>query len=647
MMPWIYNHMKKRVEIMSKLVPGTNDLTTLHPELLEEWDYQRNKNITPDDVTEGSHQKVWWLCKNKHSWLAAIKDRVRGNGCPYCSNRKILVGYNDLATTAPELALEWNYEKNGELTPYNIHCGSSKRVWWKCENGHEWQAPVVRRSQKIGCPYCAGKKSTKGVNDLATIRPDLIKEWNYEKNDKIKPEDCMQYSNKSVWWKCSKGHEWKTKISARSKGTGCPFCSNAQTSLPEYAIYYYAKMFFAAENRSKPFDWELDIFLRDYKIGIEYDGQAWHNNIDSLKREYLKNESCQKHGIQLIRVKESDINQVDGSVIYYKYNDSYKEFNFALRKLFEYLSCVTGVAVDIDSIDFIRDELKINSEYRYSLENPKNSIADNKALVEEWNYEKNGILNPGMFTESSHQKVWWKCKKCGGEWHTSIVKRVTGRNCPYCSHKKIMPGLNDIETEKPELQEEWDFDKNSGIDPKCLSAGSHKKVWWKCKKCGGAWNAMVYQRATGVGCPYCSNKMILIGKNDLASTHPYLAEEWNYEKNGTLKPVDVVVGSNKKVWWKCKKCGGEWRTAVEHRKEGKGCPYCAGQKVLRGYNDLESKRPDLLEEWDYEKNIEIQPYTITEKSGKKVWWKCQSGHSWLATAHDRGRGTGCPFCRKK
>ena len=70
------------------------------------------------------------------------------------------------------------------------------------------------------------------------------------------------------------------------------------------------------------------------------------------------------------------------------------------------------------------------------------------------------------------------------------------------------------------------------------------------------------------------------------------------------------------------------------------------EKILRGYNDLESKRPDLLEEWDYEKNITIQPYTITDKSGKKVWWKCKKGHSWIATAHDRSRGTGCPICKK-
>ena len=101
---------------------------------------------------------------------------------------------------------------------------SGKKVWWKCEKGHEWQARISHRNKGIGCPYCSGKKVLQGYNDLATINPELAKEWNCEKNGNLKPEDFTANSGKKVWWKCEKGHEWKATIANRNRGRGCPIC---------------------------------------------------------------------------------------------------------------------------------------------------------------------------------------------------------------------------------------------------------------------------------------------------------------------------------------------------------------------------------------------------------------------------------------
>ena len=125
----------------------------------------------------------------------------------------------------PEIAKEWNYEKNGNLKPEHFAANSHKKVWWKCSKGHEWQATIKDRNNGNGCPYCSSKIVLKGFNDLQTVNPALAKEWNYERNNGLSPADVMPNSDKKVWWICSKGHEWQALIGNRHKGNGCPQCA--------------------------------------------------------------------------------------------------------------------------------------------------------------------------------------------------------------------------------------------------------------------------------------------------------------------------------------------------------------------------------------------------------------------------------------
>ena len=123
-----------------------------------------------------------------------------------------------------QLMAEWNWEKNNELNfePGTLTLGSNKKAWWKCSNGHEWQASIAHRNNGRKCPYCAGKKTLKGYNDLQTVNPLLAREWNYEKNNGLTPVDVMSSSGKKVWWICDKGHEWEATIVKRNRGTNCP-----------------------------------------------------------------------------------------------------------------------------------------------------------------------------------------------------------------------------------------------------------------------------------------------------------------------------------------------------------------------------------------------------------------------------------------
>ena len=181
-------------------------------ELMKEYNYIKNKEVDLNSITLGMDKKIWWICNKGHEWDDSPGHRLMGRKCPICSNYRVLKGYNDLATTNPELAKEWNYEKNYPLTPDQVVAGSSKKVWWICKNGHEWEAAISSRSKGHGCPYCNNLKPLAGYNDLATVNPQLAKEWNYERNGDLKPSNVLPGSQKMVWWKCQNGHEWKKMV---------------------------------------------------------------------------------------------------------------------------------------------------------------------------------------------------------------------------------------------------------------------------------------------------------------------------------------------------------------------------------------------------------------------------------------------------
>ena len=195
-------------------------------ELLEQWNTEQNGDLTPADVTFGSHRKVWWRCAKGHSWQAIIKSRVERNDCPICANKITAAGVNDLGTTHPELAKQWHPTKNGDLTPRMVVAGTNRKVWWICEHAHAWQATIASRVKGCDCPVCAGKVVIAGENDLASRFPHIAVQWDDVQNGELKPDNVTHYSNRRVWWRCERGHTWKTTVASRtSVGSGCPYCS--------------------------------------------------------------------------------------------------------------------------------------------------------------------------------------------------------------------------------------------------------------------------------------------------------------------------------------------------------------------------------------------------------------------------------------
>lgn len=642
------------------VLTGVNDLQTWceqngRMELLLEWDTAKNGNLSPDSIVCHSNKSVWWKCSKGHEWASRIGNRTSlGRGCPYCAGRYPVKGVNDLQTLFPELAKEWHPTQNGNLKPTDVKAYTNKRVWWKCELGHEWFAMIESRTNGSGCPYCGNKKVLKGFNDLATKNPELVSEWDYEKNGKLTPDSVVFGSHEKVWWKCEYGHEWRTAIVSRTSGTNCPYCTGAGSSMPEQGIAYYLEKICTIEQRKRIDGKEIDIYLPDYRIGIEYDGILFHKGKES--KDALKTIHLTERNIYLIRIKEAEANNIiNDKVITFDGHTMNDNYVWALKQLFKILFKLTNNPdFDTISINLNSDILKIREKFNLYKKN-NSLLISNPEIAKEWNTSKNGILKPDMFFSGTHQRVWWICSR-GHEWQSSIKNRVSGSGCPYCTGQRAIRGETDLATTNPELAAEWNFEKNrklknnQGHDlyPYNISAGSHQIVWW-IGKCGHEWDMPISDR-TGkqLGCPYCSGHRLGIGINDLSTTNPELAAEWNYDKNGDLTPRDVTAGLNTIVWWKCEK-GHEWKASLCNRsaRKGTGCPYCSGRYAEKGVNDLLTLSPELSKEWHPCKNGELKPSDVKTNTNTKVWWKCSKGHEWQATIANRSNGRGCPYCSNK
>lgn len=219
-----------KIAELHKSIRKSNSIEIVNPKCLEEWHPTKNGRLNPRMISAYSSLKVWWIGKCGHEWESSISNKVSNHGCPYCSYPpvKLLEGFNDLQTKNPRIAAEWNYEKNKKLLPTEVFEVSGKKVWWRCEKGHEWQATIASRTKKKnGCPYCAGQRLIYGVNDIETQRPDIAKEWHPIKNEK-QPRDYMIGTLQKVWWLGECGHEWEARISSRTRkngGTNCPICA--------------------------------------------------------------------------------------------------------------------------------------------------------------------------------------------------------------------------------------------------------------------------------------------------------------------------------------------------------------------------------------------------------------------------------------
>jgi very-short-patch-repair endonuclease len=456
---------------VAKLVVGKNDLRTVNAAIAAELHPTKNGTLTAENFTAGMRKKVWWEKECSpglfHEWEAKISNRTSHNhGCPICANKTILVGYNDLGTTHPVIAVELHPTKNGTFTAENLLSGSAKKILWEKECSpavfHEWEATVkdrTRTGRGTDCPICANKTVLVGYNDLGTTHPVIAAELHPTKNGMLTAENFTAGSDNRVWWEkeCSPGvfHEWDTRVYNRTlNNSGCPICA--------------------------------------------------------------------------------------GKAILVGYND-------------------LGTTHPI--------------------------------IAAELHPTKNGTLTAEDLTAGMNKKIWWE-KECSSgifhEWKATVNSRTLKNfSCTVCSNKTILVGHNDLGTTHPIIAAELHPTKNGTLTEKDLTAGMRKKVWWE-KECFPGlfheWENTVKSRALiNTRCAVCGGRTILVGYNDLGTTHPVIAAELHPTKNGTLTAEDLTAGTDKKIWWG-KECSPglfhEWKAVVNNRTmNNSGCPHCSSGKT--------------------------------------------------------------------
>ena len=562
-------------------------LAEYFPDLFKEIHPTLNEGLNIRRLGTGTRQSIWWLCANGHSFKNSPASRITNmSPCPYCSGILAVENINDLKALFPILYSELSPSRFDPSKA--IHPGSNNKYEWICSknSSHKWQATVSSRVQGTGCPFCKSKRVLRGDNDFASSEPKLLKEWDFDKNPSP-PDTYLRGSTKKVWWICSRDftHSWSATISSRRKGSGCPICQNQ-------------------------------------KLLVGF------NDLATLHPELVPLWSQQLNG----DLSPRDLLGAPNRKVWWQcQNDKSHTWQSPPNRM-----VTQGSGCPVCS--------------NRKIQAGANDIATlSPDLLKEWAYDLN-TAEPQEIGPGSHVKVWWRCKvKETHVWKISPGNRVSGSGCPVCSGRQVEVGFNDLASGYPTIAEEWDFEKNRDLLPSMVTQHSSQSVYWKCiRDSRHSWKAVVNSRTRGNGCPVCSGHLIKSGINDLSSVNPALAEQWHPELNQTLLPTEVSPGSTQKVWWVCVKSSDHlWQASISSRHRiGAGCPVCANLKVIPGFNDLATTKPDLVIDWHASLNTDVKPSEIVAGTNRSVWWQCPSvkSHVWRASVKSRAAGRGCPDC---
>lgn len=272
-----------------QIMPGINDFASQNPELMSEWNWKRN-TLDPTMVSSNySMQLIWWIGSCDHEWDMSLQHRRQGVGCPYCSNYRVLVGFNDFASVNPHLVSQWS--RNNKLSPTEVASGSTKSIEWICSKGHIWKTSPAARSSGLGCAVCSRKRFVPGQNDLELLFPEIAAEWHPIRNGDLKPSQVAPTVG-SYWWLCKRGHEWKATAGGRTThGKGCKRCALAYSKFEDLFGEYLASIYSgevlinqrvlmpptATSGRNKL---ELDFILPELKLAFEIQDFATHSLIE-------------------------------------------------------------------------------------------------------------------------------------------------------------------------------------------------------------------------------------------------------------------------------------------------------------------------------------------------------------------------------
>ena len=482
--------------------------------LIEEWDWDLNNELgfDPHTISYGSAKKVWWKCKDGHKWEASPNHRSRGRGCPECAQiqrvitkRKNIVAHRgSLADNNPILAGQWHPTKNGNLFPGDVSVNSAMRVWWVCEKGHEWDAPINSRNSGVGCPICSGHKLVVGVNDLMTIKPDIAAQWHPTKNGKNKASDVIAGTDKTVWWQCEKGHAWQARINNRINGNNCPICSGKKV-LPGYNDLATVMPQVASE-------WHLtkNGYMTARSVTIGSNKKIWwqcdkgHEWQTTVSHRCLRGTKCP------VCFGESKTSFPEQAIFFYlrQVTEAYNRYMLDNHTEIDIYLPIFKIGIEYDGAYFHEGEKSALREKRKYESLNKHGISLIRVReIAEPNKENTIFSKPGANDVELSQTIKDLCMYLGRKINKSInidVDITRDRSKIYEQYI-LTEKEHSLAVVNPKLAAEWHPTLNGSLLPQNVTAGSNKKVWWKCSE-GHEWEAAIASRNKGHNCSKCAKR---------------------------------------------------------------------------------------------------------------------------------------------
>ncbi len=496
----------------------------------------------------------------------------------------------------PEIALDWDYEKN-DTTPDEVYSSEDVYRFWKCHIcGYEWKSKTHwRTSNKRGCKKCGYKlvaekqvqHALKREGSLLEKYPDLCKEWDYEKNDKT-PEQIPVGSKYHAYWKCNTcGGSWQLDVSDRAgRKTKCPFCSHKR-ALKGFNDF---ETWCTINNRQDLLDdWDYannektpDMYLPHSNTErvnwkCAYCGYTWPTTI--ANRTAKQGTGCRRcSGLLQTSFPEQ--------VFFYYISQAYPDSINGYKNAFD-----AGMELDI----YI-PSIKTGIEYDGIVfhKNNKNQSRDQRkySICQKLGIKLIRIKEDSDDESNCDVLIQIKSKPKSKDFkhafsvlrqyinfpeNTDIERDETEIKKSYFT----MIRNNNLAIIRPDIASEWDYEKNEPFIPEMFRPMSKEKVHWKCKKCGGSWPAEIGSR-TGLenGCPYCAGQKPIKGKTDLLTRYPEYAKYWDYEKNDKT-PDKVMPGSNTPYYWICPECGNSFQRKP-HNVTGNKSVTCRKCAAIRG-----------------------------------------------------------------
>ncbi|MEX5709103.1 zinc-ribbon domain-containing protein [Parafrankia sp. FMc6] len=295
-----------------------DSLAVVAPELAKQFLTSVN-GVSPAEIFSQDNRRYIWQCDqvSGHRWAASPNNRVgKGSGCPFCSGARVWE-LNRLSDVLPDLAKQWDQERNGALSPGDVSVGSRRKVHWRCPKGddHRWRAVVYKRAAGQGCRFCAGHEASASTSLLARL-PNIAAQLDATKSG-ISAAELTAASNQRVWWICpmDENHTWRAKVLARTLGnTGCPHCYLPGTSTQEIrlAAELSTVLPIALDQHTVQTATRIervDIYAPELSLILEFDGSYWHEGREM--QDAAKSRRLAGVADFVIRIREDPLNPVD------------------------------------------------------------------------------------------------------------------------------------------------------------------------------------------------------------------------------------------------------------------------------------------------------------------------------------------------